>query len=60
MQRGLAGSEQGTATERNSAGTCQPLMHGKGLASCPTEQTGNWESSKYYGNRENTADGDAG
>lgn len=28
MQRGLAGSEQGTASKRNSAGTCQPLSTG--------------------------------
>lgn len=41
MQRGLAGSEQGTATEQNSAGTCQPLMHGEGTALVPSRT--NWE-----------------
>lgn len=56
MQRGLAGSEQGIATKRNSAGTCQPLMYREGIGLVPNRRNWEvgikqilWESRKYCG-----------
>lgn len=48
MHRGLAGSEQGMAPKRNSAGTSQPLMHREGTGLVPNRT--NWQS----GNRAST------
>lgn len=48
MHRGLAGSEQGMAPKRNSAGTSQPLMHREGIGLVPNRT--NWQS----GNRAST------
>lgn len=41
MQRGLAGSEQGIAPKRNSAGTWQPLMYRERIGFVPN--TTNWQ-----------------